>query len=66
MPRGRTCIIRAHGNGLSRLATLVACTQKEFECYILPPHPCYLCVAETLEREPSKGDSVVLICYNAG
>ncbi|RYC53657.1 hypothetical protein CHU98_g12552 [Xylaria longipes] len=23
MPRGRTCIIRAHGNGLSRLATLL-------------------------------------------
>ncbi|KAI0182645.1 hypothetical protein EV127DRAFT_378372 [Xylaria flabelliformis] len=62
IPRGRVCIIRAHGNALSRLAALVACTQKGFECYVLPPNPCYLCVAETLGREPSKGRSVVLIC----
>ncbi|KAI0479866.1 hypothetical protein F4859DRAFT_477582 [Xylaria cf. heliscus] len=62
MSRGKTCIIKSHGNPLSRVATLAACRQKDFECFILPPDPCYLYVADTLKENPPMGASVVLNC----
>ncbi|TGJ81490.1 hypothetical protein E0Z10_g7272 [Xylaria hypoxylon] len=63
MPSGNICIIRAHGNALSRLATAVVCAQKGVDwCFILPPDPCYFCVEEHIQNKALEGTSLVLIC----
>ncbi|KAI0434374.1 hypothetical protein F5Y09DRAFT_296095 [Xylaria sp. FL1042] len=62
MPSGKVCIVRAHGNALSRLAASVVCVQNGVSwCFLLPPNPCYYCVEEQLE-ERVHGKSVALIC----
>ncbi|KAI1424138.1 hypothetical protein F5Y12DRAFT_754138 [Xylaria sp. FL1777] len=63
MPSQGVCIVRAHGNALSRLATAVVCIQKRVKrCSILPPDSCYYCIEEELHDNILRGDSIVLIC----
>ncbi|KAI0811329.1 hypothetical protein GGR55DRAFT_642557 [Xylaria sp. FL0064] len=67
MPRVKVCIVKAHGNALSRLATAVVCVQRGVKrCYVLPPNPCYSCAEGRIKNELNEDDlrqgTVALIC----
>ncbi|KAI0534981.1 hypothetical protein GGR58DRAFT_29642 [Xylaria digitata] len=60
MPSQNICIIRAHGNALSRLATAAACAQiRDGRCFILPPNPCYSCVVKQIVADETAAEDIV-------
>ncbi|KAK8007886.1 chitin synthase I [Apiospora arundinis] len=65
MPSGRTCIVRAYGNALSRIAATVVCVQKDVDqLYILSPGDvCYTCVVgQAGSGGSAEGGVKVIIC----